>query len=703
MAGRVISSRHRIDTTAAAGSGEPDGRSDGKRGTGRAPAPIGTPIGGIGGGETADMTRAKPRVAKETASAPPAPVLADGGGPSAGTGTRPGVLLFCFLLAAQALFFSGRFHSLDEMALLATTESMVRWHHTDINSMAWEQWFLTGPDQQGMFNAQGDLYGKKAPLVAWLCAPLYAAADLLHAHPLPASLLLNALVVAATALVVYRFAARLGSSPHLAVVSALLFALGTHAFVYARFLFSEPLSGLGLLLAVEGVWRYGHEEPSRLRALLEAGAGLGLAVLGNVVNLAFVPLLLLYLLLAFARARKGMRAPAALLVPVALAVAAWVIWNAARFGSPFTSGYHWQQGEGFSSPLWVSIPGLLLSPARGLLFFVPLSLLAGAGIRSWMRRDQSWTLLVLALIAAHLVVFGAWWMWWGGWCWGPRFLVPLTPFLPLLALPVLQAFPRAGPRRRTAILAVCAASVAVQILGAAVGFDEFELRLSQIHLATGATRDLYNYGWGGLWNPQLSPIGGHAGLLFSGLADLAWCTGGVAGWFLLVVLLGVLGLSGWALLSALRGRRPAAARPEIVGAAVVLGLGLLVWHAGEHPLHATYGFDPETGAAAVQKVARSLQPGDGVMAVRSLATAVVDGRFGSARIYGIPDGGLRDIGGADLDRFLDNATVRQRRLWLIVRSERDPFASRIVSRLSKGMRSPGWASVAGYRIALFEH
>src|SRR5512137_1530082 len=93
---------------------------------------------------------------------------------------RIALLVVLFLFAANLLFFSGRFHSIDEMALLSTTESIVKWQRADINALAWGNWLLRGPDQQGLFNAQGDLYAKKAPLVAWLAVPIYALAGLVQ-------------------------------------------------------------------------------------------------------------------------------------------------------------------------------------------------------------------------------------------------------------------------------------------------------------------------------------------------------------------------------------------------------------------------------------------------------------------------------------------------------------------------------------------
>src|SRR5512139_501160 len=154
-------------------------------------------------------------------------------------GIEPRVVLLVvlFLFAINLFFFSGRFHSIDEMALLSTTESIVKWQRADINALAWGNWLLRGPDQQGLFNAKGDLYAKKAPLVAWLAVPIYALAGLARFGQVQAALLLNALSVALTGGVVFRFAKRLGYTTRVSVWAALSFGLGTSSLVYAKYLF----------------------------------------------------------------------------------------------------------------------------------------------------------------------------------------------------------------------------------------------------------------------------------------------------------------------------------------------------------------------------------------------------------------------------------------------------------------------------------
>jgi hypothetical protein len=82
-----------------------------------------------------------------------------------------------------------------------------------------------------------------------------------------------------------------------------------------------------------------------------------------------------------------------------------------------------------------------VSPYRSVFLYAPPVILFGLGFTGFARRYRKYLWLIAAITVYVLVVYSKWWAWHGGWCWGPRFLVPVVP---LLLLPGLVAVSRGG-------------------------------------------------------------------------------------------------------------------------------------------------------------------------------------------------------------------------------------------------------------------
>lgn len=123
-------------------------------------------------------------------------------------------------------------------------------------------------------------------------------------------------------------------------------------------------------------------------------------------------------------------------------------YNGWYFGSPFSFG----QGETgavariktgspglWQTPLWVGLPGLLLSPARGLLVFSPfLAFALWGAFAAWKSPAHKLLRPVSAAFFALLLLSSIWFDWWGGYSFGYRLIADLMPLLILLVLPVLD-------------------------------------------------------------------------------------------------------------------------------------------------------------------------------------------------------------------------------------------------------------------------
>jgi hypothetical protein len=120
----------------------------------------------------------------------------------------------------------------------------------------------------------------------------------------------------------------------------------------------------------------------------------------------------------------------------------------------------------FWAHLGVGLPGSMVSPSRGVLVYMPWVAFAFWGAaRSWKEKSPGWSRpLIVALAAIHVIQVGGQ-VWWGGWCFGPRYFTDLLPFFAWFLVPVWASI-RTRPVLRVAFAATVAFALWVQVVGA---------------------------------------------------------------------------------------------------------------------------------------------------------------------------------------------------------------------------------------------
>jgi hypothetical protein len=470
---------------------------------------------------------------------------------------REGSLALClaiFLSSVYFLTFSGIYHSSDEMAMLVATDSLVRRGAWDIELLRWMG------EQQGSFGPDGHLYSRKGIGTTLAALPLYGLA--LQTHRLgnvQTAMLTHGLVTAWTGALLYLFLRRLRYDKGPALGTALAYGLATMAWPYARYLFSESLAGLGLMLSAYSLVCFQGTLGSRGRqgarsdwvSPFLAGTGLALALLARLNNAIVAPWLGLFLVACLWRQHgRDLRAwlgPVVLFgLPVlaALALSGW--YNMIRFGDPLTTGYLPQ--ERFATPFFEGLYGLTFSPGKGLFWYNPILLATLAAWPAFVRRHRAEALLCAAIVLSNLFFYAPWYLWWAGHSWGPRFLVAILPLAALPLAPALGAMTTAAGRRRGTALALAvllALSLGVQCLGVAV---DFNLYLEDVYAELG----LYHPAT--LFSLAYSPLLRQVAYLQPGNLDLAWARGDSPGLLALAPSLLLVLVAGWALRAAWRGR-----------------------------------------------------------------------------------------------------------------------------------------------------
>jgi len=153
-------------------------------------------------------------------------------------------------------------------------------------------------------------------------------------------------------------------------------------------------------------------------------------------------------------------------------MAAFVVYSRLTFGTSLPT-YYRMSTFGLRT-FWSGLLGILVSPSRGQLIFVPVTLFVAYLVARYRRSLPLPRLVAPALVAVlgHVGLIASFEQWHGGHSYGPRYLTPLVPWLALLAAIGLRALLERRARGMRieigagAVLLAC--SVLVQARGAFV-------------------------------------------------------------------------------------------------------------------------------------------------------------------------------------------------------------------------------------------
>ncbi len=436
--------------------------------------------------------------------------------------------IFFFFLVIYLATMGGHLYSPDEEILFRTTQSLAERASLAIEPL---EGFATKRGPDGREYAQ---YGIGQPLLA---IPFYYFGKLLYAtfptenasqwfsdtmqyHDGSARAVMlrlgvsvfNQFVSAFLCAVLFAFAFRLTKDFYAALMTALLFGLGTFAWVHSKPFFTEPLAALLTFWSFFLLY-IGMEEKSTGRILI-AGLLYAYALLVRLDSIFMLPGYFAYIFVANARGsgwniRKAVRAQFravnshsrlqsnraslvnshqsivpdtntgnALLkrylffAPILLAIIVLLFLNKIRFGAFLSTGYEDQTaGLKFSTPLVAGLYGFLFSAGKGLFFFSPPLVLFFFAIRKFCKEYMALAVGLCVLILSFFLVQCKWQNWPGGWCWGPRHIYQIHIFL---ALPIAVLF--APPRKsliRIAFGVLIVIGAAVQLYGCSQNFIDY--------------------------------------------------------------------------------------------------------------------------------------------------------------------------------------------------------------------------------------
>lgn len=440
------------------------------------------------------------------------------------------LILFLFFLLFHTIFLGDyareAFYSSDEVFYFRLTQSLVERRSLEIEPYL------------------DYTHSKYAPGQSLAGIPCYVLGKLILAllprFPNPDILLLtfvhltNVLIGALLCVVFYMFGRDLGYGRTASLGGALTLGLTTTFLPYSKQYFADPLAALFLLLTVRYLFLGSKEGAKRA---FPAGLFFGAAILTKIdTGLLLVPLGL-GLLYEKKDLKKRMMYFAGGLAPFALLT---LLYNHFNYGSAWSPGY---DRQAFVSPFFSGVFGLLFSPSRGLFIFSPSVLLFFFGMRDFKQKFPGLFILCILLIVGKIAILAKWFSWQGGWCWGPRLLLPI---IPLLMLPVFEIFEKWNKQKnivRVTIFCLLIWGFCIQIIGTLASPNKYNNDIWGM-MPSGMNEFLFI--------PQLSTIKGNIFLLCQGKYDLGWFrflkSGGSAATLLFALNIGLALFSGGVLL-----------------------------------------------------------------------------------------------------------------------------------------------------------
>ena len=258
---------------------------------------------------------------------------------------------------------------------------------------------------------------------------------------------------------IYKFLGAFAERSVWRVVVALLYGLATNAFPYSGSFLGHQIVAFLLFGAFYLAYLIGQGRAS-LRWTLLTGLMLSYAVITEYPTALIAAAIFGYVWLVLPDRRWMIALIGGGLPPGLLLMA----YDWAIFGNVLPVGYMHSEmytdihGQGFISLVGPSLPalwGITFGSFRGLFFIAPILLLAVPGFVIWWRQGKcrwEWGVCLWAVVS-FILFNGSSVMWHGGYSVGPRYLLPMVPFIAVaLGVCVIQWGDRQWVRLLTIVL-----------------------------------------------------------------------------------------------------------------------------------------------------------------------------------------------------------------------------------------------------------
>ncbi len=383
------------------------------------------------------------------------------------------LIIFGFFLSLYLLICRGEFYAVDEMGRYGLTKTIAFERDLTVTRPNGTSSYIPWPILQSV-----------------LAVPLFALGGLTVSDGLIAKeqagrlfvSFFNPIIGALNCVVFFRICLRMNYKVRSSLLSTFVFGLCTILLPYCRTFLSEPLTSLLLLTAVFLALSSSREKPL---PGIASGFFLALATANNYVAAVVFRLVFLYFVFEVGGIKDNLRlrtvADVRLWTLVAFGCAAvlWVKWyDSLIYGSFIQSRLHlfktapnalYQETRtGFSYPIFAGIYGFLLSPGDSIFVFSPPLLGALVVWPRFLKERRKPAMLCFSIALVYLLIHSKFGDWWGGYSWGPRFLVPVTGFMLIPFTYLIEDFSRLRAFGKISVITLCLLGFYVQLVATLV-------------------------------------------------------------------------------------------------------------------------------------------------------------------------------------------------------------------------------------------
>jgi hypothetical protein len=241
----------------------------------------------------------------------------------------------------------------------------------------------------------------------------------------------------------YSFVKQVSGHAGFSLLMTIAVCLGTPFFVYSTLFYGHSPVGM-LLFVVFFIWfSMQNEDHISLMKTFASGLFIGYAFITEYPTALISSLLSLYILYVLWRKKQlfNFKVYLLLFLGAFFPVLVSMLYHYVVFRNPFTTGYAFEfnpifseaHQQGFMGIGWPDpkvIFYMTFHTTMGIFWQSPVLLLAFVGwIAAWVNvRYRAEVLLSFGVVAAYLLVFSGYYMWWGGESFTPRDLIPTMPF-----------------------------------------------------------------------------------------------------------------------------------------------------------------------------------------------------------------------------------------------------------------------------------